>query len=78
MSITDCVETEEQNLSLDLPQSEERLLRQSKNGRILPEYEGSVATAMKQKEEERHKQWKEKQVHGEFVRETEQVRSEGS
>ena len=78
LSITDCVETEEKNLSLDLAQSEERLLRLSKNGRILPGYEGSAATAKKQKEEERNKQWKEKQLHDEFVRETEQVRIEGS
>ena len=53
-------------------------MRLSKNGRILPGYEGSAATAKKQKEEERNKQWKEKQLHGEFVRETEQVRIEGS
>ena len=45
----DCVETEEQNLSLYLDQSEERLLRFSKSGKILPQYEGPVSTAKKQK-----------------------------
>ena len=34
LSIADCVETEEQNLSLYLDQSEERLLRLSKSERI--------------------------------------------
>ena len=76
LSIADCVETEEQNLSLYLDQSEEGFLRFSKGERILPEYEGPVSTAKKQKKEERHKQWKEKQLHGKFVRETEEVRSE--
>ena len=38
------VETEEQNLSLYLDQSEERLLRLSKSERILPQYGGQVST----------------------------------
>ena len=33
-------------------------------------------TAKKQKKEERHKQWKEKRLHGKFIKETEEVRSE--
>ena len=76
LSIADCVETEEQNLSLYLDQSEERLLRLSKSERILPQYGGPVSTAMKQKKEQRYKQWKEKQLHGKFIRETEEIRSE--
>ena len=76
LSIADCVETEEQNLSLYLNQSEEGLLRLSKSERILPQYGGPVSTAMKQKREQRHKQWKEKQLHGKFIRETEEIRSE--
>ena len=40
------------------------------------QYEGPVSTAKKQKKEERHKQWEEKQLHGKFIRETEEVRSE--
>ena len=76
MSIADCVETEEQNLSQYLDQSEERLLRLSKTERILPQYEGPVSTAKKQKKKERHKQWKEKQLHSKFIRQTEEVRSE--
>ena len=76
LSIADCVETEEQNLSLYLDQSEERLLRFSKSERILPQYGGPVSTTKKQKKEQRHKQWKEKQLHGKFTRETEEIRSE--
>ena len=76
LSIADCVETEEQNLSLYLDQSEERLLIFSKSERILPECEGPVSTAKKQKKEERHKQWKEKQLHCKFVREAEDFRNE--
>ena len=44
LSIADCVETEEQNLSLYLDQLEERLLRVSKSERVLPQYEGAVST----------------------------------
>ena len=51
-------------------------MRFSKSERILPQYEGPVSTAKKQKKEERHKQLKEKQLHGKFRRETEEVRSE--
>ena len=47
-----------------------------KSERILPKYEGSASTAKKQKNQERHKQWKKKQLHCKFVRETEEVRSE--
>ena len=73
LSTADCAETEEQDLSLYQDQSEERF---SKSERILTGYEGPVSTAKKQKKVERHKQWKEKQLHGKFVRETEKVRSE--
>ena len=75
LSIADFVETKEKNLSLYLDQAEERLLRVSKSERILLEYKGPVSTSKKQKKEERPKQWKGKQFHGKFVRETE-VRSE--
>ena len=44
LSIADCVETEEQNLSLCLDHLEERLLRFSKSERILPQYGGPVST----------------------------------
>ena len=64
LSTKDCVETEEQNLSLYLGQSEERLLRFSKSEKILPQHEGPVSTAKKQEKEERHKQWEEKHLHG--------------
>ena len=66
----------EQNLSLYLDQSEERLLRFSKSDRILLQYEGPVSTANKQKNKRTHKRWEEKQLHGKFIRETEEVRSE--
>ena len=50
LSIAGSVETEEQNISLYLDQSEEWLLRISKNERILAEYEGPVPAAKIQKE----------------------------
>ena len=50
-SIVDCVETEGKNISLYLGQWEERLLRFSNSERILPQYEGAVSTAKKQKKE---------------------------
>ena len=75
LSIAYCVETQEQNLSLYLDRSEERLLRLSKSERVLPQYGRPVFTTKKQKKEQRHKQWKEKQLHGKFI-ETEEIRSE--
>ena len=62
MIIADCAGTKEQNLSLYLDQSKERLLRLSKSERILVQCGGPVSTTKKQKKEQRHKQWKEKQV----------------
>ena len=43
-------------------------MRFSKSEKILPQYERPVCTAIKQKKKERHKQWKEKQLHGKFKR----------
>ena len=47
LSIADCAETEEQNLSLYLDQSKVRLLSLSKSERILAQYRGPVPTAKK-------------------------------
>ena len=55
---TVCVENEEQNLSVHLDQSEERLFRLSKSEKILPQHRGSVYTTNKPKKEQRHKRWK--------------------
>ena len=52
----------------------ERLLRFSKSEKILQRCELPVSSAKKQKKKERHKQWKENQLHGKFARETEEVR----
>ena len=49
LSIAGCLETEEQDLSLYLDQSGERLLRVSESESILPQYEVPVSTAKKQK-----------------------------
>ena len=70
----DCVETKERTDSSSILRSIGGK-RHSKSERILPEYEGPVSTAKKQKKEERHKQWREKQLHRKFVREAD-VRSE--
>ena len=76
LSIVDCVETEEQNLSLHVDQSEEWLLRLCKSERTLPQYGGPVSTTNKQKKVKTYKKWKEKQLHGKFMRKTEETRSE--
>ena len=52
------------------------MLRLSKSERILPQYLGPVFTTKKKKKEQRHKQWKEEQLHGKFIRETEEIGSE--
>ena len=48
LSLADCVKPEEQNLSLYLDQSEERLFRLSKSERILPQYGVPTSKAKKQ------------------------------
>ena len=42
----------------------------------MPQYGGPVPTAKKQKKEVRHKQSKEKQLHGKYISQKEKVRSE--
>ena len=49
LSISGCIGNEEQNFSLYLDQSEERVLKFSKSEKILPQYEGPVSTARKTK-----------------------------
>ena len=51
-------------------------MRISKSEKDFPEYEGPESTAKKRKKEEKHKQWKEKQLHSKFVRETKEAKSE--
>ena len=58
LSIAHGLEAKEQNLSLYINHLEERLMKLSKKDKILPESEGPVSTAKKQKNEDRHKQWK--------------------
>ena len=43
--------------------------------KFLPEYERPVSVGNKQKKAERHRQWKQKQLHGKFLRETKLVTS---
>ena len=76
VSIADGVETEEASFFLYLGQSEEKLMRYSKSERIFPEYEEPISIAKSQKKEERHKQWKEKQINGKSVLQTEEIRRE--
>ena len=76
LKIADCVETEEKYISKYIDQSEKRLLRLSKNERILPQYGGPVSTTKKQKKKQATKQWKEEQLHGKFIREAEEIQSE--
>ena len=53
LSTADCVEAEGQNICLYLDQSEEKLLRFSKNERILTQYAGPASTAKEKKNKER-------------------------
>ena len=75
LSIADCAETEQQNLSLYLDQSEERLLRFSKSERTCHNMKDLYLQLRKKKKEERHKQWKEKQLLDKFITEKEEIRS---
>ena len=78
LSIVDCVENEEESLSIYVDQAEERLLKLVKSEKTLPQYDEQVSETKKQKKEERKWQWKEKHLHGKFLRETEEVQGEGT
>ena len=51
-------------------------MRLCKSERTLPQYGGRVSTTNKQKKVQTYKKWKEKQLHGKFIRKTEETRSE--
>ena len=74
----DCVENEEQSLSIYVDQAEERLLKFVRSEETLSQYDEQVSKTKKRKKEERKRQWKEKQLHEKFLRETEEVQGEGT
>ena len=57
-----------------MDQAEERLLKFVKSEKTLPQYDEQVSETKNRKEEERKRQWKEKQLHGKFLRGTEEVK----
>ena len=75
LSIIECVENEERNLSLYLEKSTERLLQLVRNEGILPEFNETAEAAKRRRQEERRNQWREKQLHGKFLRDIEGTRS---
>ena len=75
LSIVECVENEERNLSLYLEKSTERLLQLVRNEGISPEFNETVEIAKERGQEERRNQWREKQLHGKFLRDIEGTRS---
>ena len=74
LSIEDCVTDEEKSLSLYAARSEEVLLKEVMKEEIVPQPTESVAAAKKLRKEERHFQWRDKQLHGKFLRDTDDVR----
>ena len=78
LSIQDCVENEENSLSIYAASSTEWLLKEVVKEKILPPIRGSTAALKKQQMGERHAQWQEKQLHGKFLRDTEEVRGADS
>ena len=75
LSIVECVENEERNLSLYLEKSNERLLKLVRNEGILRKFGETAETAEKRRQEQKCNQWREMQLHGKFLRETEVTRS---
>ena len=78
LGIQDCVENEENSLSVYAASSTEWLLEEVVKERILPPIRGSTAALKKQQKEERHAKWQDKQLHGKFLRDTEEVRGKDS
>ena len=58
-----------------MEKSNERLLQLVRNEGILPEFNETAETAKKRRQEERRNQWREKQLNGIFLRDTEDTRS---
>ena len=74
LGIRDCVEQEEINLWKYVNESSEKLLEEVKFAQILRDQEETVGERKKRNTEKRKEEWKEKVLHGKFVRDTEEVR----
>ena len=74
LGIRDCVEQEVINLKKYINESSEKLLEEVKHAGILGDQEENVAERKQRNKEKRKEQWKEKVLHGKFLRDTEEVR----
>ena len=72
-----CVENEEQNLSLHLDKREESSLRPLKDEGILPQYQELVSKARKEINEDSHKHCKKMTLDDKFLTETEEDKNDG-
>ena len=76
MAIEDCVELAVRNLEVYVHRSEERLLQAARGDRVDDLEAASVLK--KAKKEKRLQDWEEKVVHGQYLRQTKELRSEQS
>ena len=74
--IEDCVELAVRGLEVHVHGSEERLIQASRGYRVVSLEAGSVLK--KSKKEKRLQDWEEKALHGQYLRQTKEVRSEQS
>ena len=74
ISIEDCVELEIRGLEVHVHQSEERLIQAARGDKI----DGLEATSVlkRSKKEKRLEDWEEKVLHGQYLRQTKEVRSD--
>ena len=74
IAIEDCVDLAGRRLEVYINGSEERLLQVTRGDRVNGLEKASVLK--KAKKEKRLQDWKEKAIHGQYLRQTEKVRSE--
>ena len=74
IAIVDCVDLAGRRLEVYINGSEERLLQVTRGDRVNGLEKARVLK--KAKKEKRLQDWKEKAIHGQYLRQTEKVRSE--
>ena len=74
IAIEDCVDLAGRRLVVNINGSEERLLQVTRGDRVNGLEKARVLK--KAKKEKRLQDWKEKAIHGQYLRQTEKVRSE--
>ena len=77
-SIEDCVEEERRSIAMFLSQNKEEFLKFARKELKLPTENESKLEFKNRKEKERFSSWKEKKLHGQFAKDTDDIKTNES